>query len=73
MSTQYYWGVTCIGCGKLHPVKLATPDHSEEVPNVPRFQFFCPTAKDELLYDRNDLIKYLGPKDKTFQTHQLFQ
>ena len=68
----HYWGIECIGCNQLHPVKLATADSAEEVPNVPRFMILCYSTKTELIYDRSELIKYVGPEEENFRPHPLF-
>lgn len=71
--SQYYWGVECIACTALHPIRLATSDDSEEVPDVQRFIIFCYTGNAELIYERSDLIKYCGPAEETFRPHPLFR
>jgi hypothetical protein len=71
--TQYYWGVSCIACGKLHPVKLATGDIAEQAPNVARFMIMCPTTKDDIIFESSDLIKYSATPDERFLPHSLFQ
>ena len=69
---QYYWGGLCL-CGKYHPVKLATSDDNEPVPKVAEYTVMCPIRLDDIRFEMHDLVKYLGPPDEKFQTHQLFQ
>ena len=69
---QHYWGGLCL-CGKYHPVKLATADENEPVPRVAEYTVMCPTRLDDIRFEMHDLVKYVGPADGNFQTHQLFQ
>lgn len=71
--SKYYWGIECIACNNLHPLKLASSDDSELVPAVPRFIIYCNLGKAELIYERSELIKYYGPQEENFQPHQLFR
>ena len=69
---QYYWGALCL-CSKLHPVKLATSDPTEKPPAVQEFLVMCPNMLQDIRFDLSDIVKYSGPSDEKFQTHQLFQ
>jgi hypothetical protein len=70
---QYYWGGLCL-CGKYHPVKLASADPLEPVPQVPEYVILCPSRLEDIRFVLSDLVKYLGPQlDEKFQTHQLFR
>ena len=70
---QYYWGGLCL-CGKYHPVKLATADPNEPVPQIIEYVIMCPSRLDDIRFELGDLVKYLGPPlDEKFQPHQLFQ
>jgi hypothetical protein len=69
---QLYWGGLCL-CGKYHPVKLATPEPAEPVPNVAEYTVMCPIMLQDIRFEKRDLVKYQGPLDDNFQAHQLFQ
>ena len=70
---QCYWGGLCL-CGKYHPVKLATQDRQERVPQVLEYAILCPNRLEDIRFEIGDIVKYLGPmSDEMFQTHQLFQ
>lgn len=71
-----YWGVTC-ECGRFYPLKKATLNPHEKVPDVPAFGIICThrgQSNRERILTRQKLLKIETDEEiKNFRPHPLFR